>query len=222
MIITGLWHSRFLIRLESGYRIVTDPFDPSCGYPVGAVTADAVLVSHHHHDHDAVDTLSGNPQVIDYAGEHTLTPDVKVFSVRTWHDDAQGAKRGGNLVHILQAEGLRVVHLGDLGHELTEEQAEAIGVPDVLMIPVGGFFTIDAKTAAGVVARLQPKVVLPMHFRTAYNAEWPIAPADEFLQLMGGGAEWPECLRITAADLECQPRLAVLQPKEDDALKGGC
>ncbi|MBQ3404999.1 MAG: MBL fold metallo-hydrolase, partial [Oscillospiraceae bacterium] len=101
-----------------------------------------------------------------------------------WHDDARGAKRGENTIHILQAEGLRVVHLGDLGHLLSEEQAASIGSPDLLMIPVGGFYTIDAKQAARTVEQLSPRIVVPMHFRGKGFGFDNIAPVKDFLKLV--------------------------------------
>lgn len=210
MIITCLGHAKFLIELENGQRIVTDPFDPSTGYPVGNVSADVVLVSHHHHDHDAVDTVRGWTQVIDTAGTHTLSPDVRVTGIPSFHDDAQGAKRGRNVMYLIEAEGLRVAHLGDLGHLPTQEQTAALGPVDVLMVPVGGFFTIDAAQARETCTLLSARVILPMHYRTEVNASWPIQPVDAFLQLFPQPAETVTQLRIAKGDLSCQPHVAVL------------
>ena len=111
MLIQHIGHAEFLITLESGFRIVTDPFDASVGYPIPSLEADGVLVSHHHHDHDAVDQIGGTPQVIDYAGLHTFAPDVKVTGILADHDDAGGSKRGKTLLFLLEAEGLRIAHL---------------------------------------------------------------------------------------------------------------
>ena len=105
---------------------------------------------------------------------------VTISSVPTYHDASQGKDRGRNTVFIIQAEGLRVVHLGDLGHPLDDEAVKAIGRPDVLMIPVGGHYTIDAKPAHDVIARLRPGVVIPMHYKTEVNAGWPITAIDAF------------------------------------------
>lgn len=210
MIFTCLGHAKFLIELENGHRIVTDPFDPSTGYAVGAVQADTVLVSHGHHDHSAVETVKGYTQVIDAPGVHTISPDIKVTGVAGFHDDVQGAKRGRNVMYLIEAEGMRVVHLGDLGHLLDEEQVEALGPVDVLMIPVGGFFTIDAETAREVCAQLKARVILPMHYRTAVNADWPIAPVEGFTALFAQQPETLTELRVVREDLACQPRVAVL------------
>ena len=210
MIFTCLGHAKFLIELENGHRIVTDPFDPSTGYEVGAVQADTVLVSHGHHDHSAVETVKGYTQVIDAAGEHTVAPDVKVTGVAGFHDNERGAKRGKNVMYLIEAEGMRVVHLGDLGHLLTEEQVEALAPVDVLMVPVGGFFTIDAETAREVCSQLKARVILPMHYRTKVNEGWPIAPVDGFTALFAKEAETLTELRVTREDLGCQPHVAVL------------
>ena len=128
MIISCIGHAKFLIELENGMRLVTDPYDESCGYPVTKVDADAVLVSHGHHDHSAVQTISGYTRVIDGPGVHTLAPDVTVTAVEAYHDDAQGAKRGRTLLFLIEAEGLRVAHLGDLGCPLSPTQQAALAL----------------------------------------------------------------------------------------------
>lgn len=212
MIISCIGHAEFLLEMDNGLRIVTDPYDDTCGYPVLPVKAEAVLVSHGHHDHNAVDNVQGASRIIDTAGEHTLAPDVKITAVPCFHDEAGGSKRGRNLMFLIQAEGLRVAHLGDLGHLPTEEQAAALAPVDVLMLPVGGFYTIDAATARETARLLQAQVILPMHYRTSANADWPIAPVEDFLALYGG-AERLNLLRVCKGDLDCQPAVAVLEPR---------
>ncbi|MBQ9252887.1 MAG: MBL fold metallo-hydrolase [Clostridia bacterium] len=212
MLIQHIGHAEFLITLESGFRVVTDPYDASTGYPVQKIEADGVLVSHHHHDHDAVENVTGHPQIIDYAGLHTFAPDVKVTGILADHDDAEGAKRGKTLLFLLEAEDLRVAHLGDLGCLLDADQLEALGQVDILMLPVGGFFTIDAAQAKEVIDQLDPRIVIPMHYKTEYNADWPIGPVEDFTglfdpaQVRKGG----QALRVTRGDLACQPRIVVL------------
>ena len=212
MLIRHIGHAEFLIETESGVRIVTDPYDAGCGYPLHRIAADVALVSHHHHDHDAVENLKGEPRIIDSAGEYTPEAKVRVTAVRGFHDDAGGSKRGETLLFLVEAEGLRIVHLGDLGCALNGEQLKILRNPDVLMIPVGGFYTIDALAARSVCSQLKARVVVPMHYRTEYNAGWPIAPVDGFLTLFPWEAERVDLLRVTKADLDCQPRLVILKP----------
>ena len=211
MLIKHIGHAEFLIETEGGVRIVTDPYDAGCGYPLRKVTADVALVSHHHHDHDAVENLKGEPRIIDAAGEYTPESGVKITALRGFHDDAGGSKRGETLLFLIEAEGLRIVHLGDLGCALDTEQIKALKDPDVLMIPVGGFFTIAAAQAKETAARLGARIILPMHYKTEYNSDWPITGAEDFLSLYDPAeiCRGAEGLRITKADMECQPKIVV-------------
>lgn len=213
MIFTCIGHAKFLIELENGMRIVTDPYDVTCGYPVTPVPADVVLVSHGHHDHNAVETIPGNPRVIDQAGEYELGGGVTVTAVEAYHDEVQGAKRGRTLLFSVRAEGLNAVHLGDLGHLPTAEQCAKLAPADVLMVPVGGFFTIDAAAAKETAALLSARVILPMHYRTRVNADWPIAPAENFTSLFDTEAEELDLLRVAKGDMMCQPAVALLNPQ---------
>ena len=213
MIFTCIGHAKFLIELENGLRIVTDPYDASCGYPVTPVAADVVLVSHAHHDHSAVETIPGSPRIVAQAGEFDLGEGVTVTAVEAFHDEVQGAKRGKTLLFALHAEGLNVLHLGDLGHIPDQNMTEALGAADVLMLPVGGFYTIGAAEARETAKRFNARVILPMHYRTAANADWPIAPAEAFTALYDTPAEELELLRVTKEDLLCQPQVAVLRPQ---------
>ena len=213
MLFEHIGHAEFLITLENGFRIVTDPYDASCGIPIRTVEADGVLVSHHHHDHDAVENVTGHPQIIDFAGVHTFAPDVRVTAVLGDHDDAGGSKRGKTLLFLLEAEGLRVVHLGDVGTALTAEQLTVLSGADVLMIPVGGFFTIDAAQAKDMAEQLEARIILPMHYKTQYTADWPIEPVSRFTALFAPSQVRADgqALRVTKGDLECHPRVIVLE-----------
>ena len=213
MIIRHIGYAEFLMETESGMRIVTDPYGEGCGYPVQRMRADAVLVSHGHHDHNAVETLEGIQTVVDKAGEYTLAPGVKVTAIKGFHDDERGNKRGETLLFLLETEGLRIVHLGDLGCPLNEEQTEILSRPDILMIPVGGYYTIDGKTAAQTAKTLKARTVLPMHYRTRFNADWPISGPEAFLEAFSGETVRKdiEILRVTEKDLECQPSAAIFK-----------
>ena len=213
MLIEHIGHAEFLIETESGVRIVTDPYDAGCGYPLRKVTADIALVSHHHHDHDAVENLEGMPRIIDKAGNYTPESNVKITAVRAFHDDAGGSKRGETLLFLIETEGLRIVHLGDLGCALNDEQLMTLNRPDILMIPVGGFFTIDAKQAEETASKLGARMILPMHYRTPYNQDWPINGPELFLSLYDSAeiCRDAEALRVTAGDLECQPKIVLFK-----------
>ena len=211
MLIRHIGHAEFLLETESGLRVVTDPYDATCGYPIHPLQADIALVSHHHHDHDAVENLTGNPLVIDEAGSFLPAQDLRVTALRSFHDEVRGAKRGETLLFLIETEGLRLVHLGDMGTDLEEDQLETLKNPDVLMIPVGGFYTIDGNQAREIARKLQARIVLPMHYRTQYNQGWPITGPEPFLS---GWQEKEICrgaeaLRVTEGDMMCQPKVVL-------------
>lgn len=216
MLITWHGHSEFYLERADGFSLLTDPFDAHVGYPMHSYKADAVTVSHGHGDHNFVEKAEGNPAIIDQAGEWQIDPDVKVTAIPSFHDDVQGEKRGKNLIIKIEMEGLTLAHLGDLGVSLDEDQIRALGEIDILMIPVGGFYTIDAQTARQAVHALQPKMVIPMHFKNqGINEDWPISDGKDFLALMGAGNVEPmPILRVTKEDLSQQPPLALLKWKE--------
>ena len=212
MLITYHGHAEFMIELQDGFRIVTDPYDAHVGYEMKEHACDAVLVSHGHGDHNYTHKLTGAFARVDKEGAWHLGENVRVDALPSVHDEEGGAKRGKNLIMRLQAEGLTLVHLGDQGDDLTEQQRKQLGKVDILMIPVGGFYTIDAQKAKTLVEKLQPRVVIPMHYKTKVNADWPIADEKPFLQLMGQPDVQPmPLIRITKGDLAQQPQLAVLQ-----------
>ncbi len=160
MKITWLGHSCMKL-CENGYSVVCDPYKPGSvpGFELKDVSADAVFCSHEHADH------SGRQLVALRRGG---ARPFSVTAVPAWHDACGGAQRGPNVIRVFDSDfGVRAVHLGDLGEELTDDQISAIGTPDVLMIPVGGTFTIDAKQAKKLVSRLSPSIVIPMHYRGA-------------------------------------------------------
>lgn len=213
MIITCIAHAMFLMELDNGLRFVTDPVGEASGFPVSPVKADVALVSHHHHDHCALENVPG-AKVIETAGVHCPADGLRVTAVKSFHDDANGTKRGENLLFLIEAEGLRVAHLGDLGHLPTPAQREALGRVDVLLVPVGGFYTIDAAQARETAALLGAKIILPMHYRTEVNADWPITPVEAFTSQYPAVnvAEMP-LVRITRDDLKCHKPVIVLTPQ---------
>ncbi len=186
MTIEFVGHACFLITLASGKVIVMDPYRPNAfggalKYRALTRPADYVFVSHHHADHDGVKDVPGNPQVIQTPGEHR-TGDFVAVGLSTFHDTAKGKERGPNIVFAVDVEGLRVVHLGDLGHPLDSAQVQELRPVSVLLVPVGGHFTIDAETAWKIVEALKARVVIPMHYKTP-AVDFPIAGVETFLKI---------------------------------------
>lgn len=182
MLIKYLGHSAFLIKNKEGVRIITDPYSATRGIHYKPIdeNADIVTVSHEHWDHNAVDSVGGNPVVVRGEGKRNIRG-TTISGIPTFHDKKRGKERGKNTVFVLDTDGLRLCHLGDLGHKLDEEQISLIGSVDICLIPVGGYFTIDAKEAKEVIESIQPKVVIPMHFKTS-AIDFPIAGVEDFLK----------------------------------------
>ncbi len=211
MILKYMGHAFWTLTLESGLVIAFDPYGVFYEYPKRSVKADFCLVSHHHHDHDGLSSLQDGAVVIDEPGMHVLNDEAKVCGVATWHDDAEGQKRGPNTVFVVEAEGLRIAHAGDLGHVPTAKQLKQLGRVDVLLLPVGGYYTIDAETALDVCRLMQPQLVIPMHYRTAFDPEMTIGQVEDFLKLVHAEDTQMPLLRLTRADLSERPAVLTLQ-----------
>lgn len=184
MKLTYYGHSSFSLEAADGTRVILDPyrsgaFGGALRYGPIDEPADAVVASHTHDDHGATDTIPGEPQVFVHPTEAQVGP-WRIIGVDSCHDCEGGASRGKNTIIVLDDGDLRLVHLGDLGHLLDEATVEAIGSVDILLVPVGGHFTIDHTQAAAVVDSLAPRVVIPMHYKTA-QVDFPIGPVEPFL-----------------------------------------
>lgn len=175
-------HSSFRLTESTGTRIVTDPFDEKkVGISYRDVSGDIVTVSHKHFDHDAISAVAGDPTVIDKVGAVEIGG-VHIYGVMSYHDEKKGALRGKNIVFRFRMDGVEICHLGDIGEELTPMLAELIGSIHILMIPVGGRYTIDARQAKEYVDLLMPDVVIPMHYMMdGYRTEFD--ELDDFLDL---------------------------------------
>jgi L-ascorbate metabolism protein UlaG (beta-lactamase superfamily) len=216
MKIKFLGHATFLLTAADGTAVITDPYEPhgfggAIGHGPIQDRADIVTVSHDHADHNHARGVPGNPQVIQSVGEHAAKG-VSITGVPTHHDSSGGSQRGHNIVFVIAVDGVRVCHLGDLGHPLTQDQAKALGEVDVLLVPVGGTFTVDATGASAVVQALDPKIVIPMHFKTP-KVKLPLAPVDTFLagqsNVRRAGASEVEIARDT---LPAHREIIVLEP----------
>ncbi|TSC54155.1 MAG: hypothetical protein LiPW16_123 [Microgenomates group bacterium LiPW_16] len=183
MEITHLGHSSFKIRGKQA-SVVTDPFSPqTTGLKFPKVEADIVTISHSHDDHNQAELVGGSPQIFSGPGEYEAKG-VKILGVATFHDSSAGSERGQNTVYQIKMDGLTLIHLGDLGHKLETEEVEALNGVDILLVPVGGVYTLDGKGAAQVVGQLEPRVVIPMHYKVP-NLAFELEPVDKFLKEMG-------------------------------------
>ncbi|HEX3010533.1 MAG TPA: MBL fold metallo-hydrolase [Syntrophomonadaceae bacterium] len=206
MKIKWLGHACFYI--ETGYtKVVTDPFDKKVGYPMTAPEANLVTVSHQHWDHCAVDTVGGSPDIIKEAGIYQYH-DITVKGIPSFHDPNSGNDRGPNIIFSLQTEGINLVHLGDLGHIPDQAQVKAIGSVDILLIPVGGKFTIDAREAFTTVEMLNPRIVIPMHYKTPHLT-FELAPVEVFTSQFNLVVKKP-FLELEGQDLKSGTKVIVL------------
>jgi len=194
-----LGHASFLITSEAGVKIITDPYHTGAGINYGEIreAADIVVMTHDHPDHSNLAAVKGKPQVVKGIGAQEVKG-ISFKGIAAHHDDARGSQRGPNTIFCFTVDGVRLCHLGDLGHQLSEEQADDIGELDVLMIPVGGFYTIDPAEANQVSDRLKPRAVIPMHYSTD-KCVYPISGVEQFL------AGKANVKRMDASEVEFKP-----------------
>lgn len=215
MEITYLGHSSFLIRTQKA-TLVTDPFDSSIGISFPTVSTDIVTVSHGHSDHNNSAAVGGNPIVFDLPGEYEKQ-EVRITGIPTYHDKNQGKLRGKNTMFKIDAEGISILHCGDLGHALDNELQEEIGTVDILMVPCGGTHTISAEEATKITRDIGPLLVIPMHFshkKLDQERFGELTPVDDFLAKLGAmGAEPVKKLKISASELEGENmKVVVMEP----------
>lgn len=198
MKVKWLGHASFLVASESGIKIITDPYPQGSGLSYSQINeaADIVTMSHDHFDHNNVTSVPGNPQVITGSGLKSIKG-VQFRGIASHHDQSQGKERGANTIFCFSVDGIKVCHLGDLGHRLNQEQIAEIGSIDVLFIPIGGVFTIDSKLAGTVVDDLKPKIAMPMHYKTA-KCDWPLNTVDDFV------ADKKNVRRLNSSEIEIE------------------
>ena len=208
-----IWYGQACFKLKGkNAAVLIDPFDPEfTGLKLPKeLDADIVLKSHDHKDHSNIGAVSGNPMVFQGPGEYEVKG-VVISGVASYHDNSKGAERGLNTIYIITIDGLNVVHLGDLGQtDLTEEQVQVIDA-DILLVPVGAIYTIDAKGAASIISQLEPKIIIPMHYGGIEGLKFPLDPVEKFLKEMGAEGVVPQPkLSITKEKLPEEPMVVVL------------
>ncbi|MBW9150033.1 MBL fold metallo-hydrolase [Clostridium sp. CM028] len=182
MKITWLGHSCFLLEDSKGVKLLTDPFDDTLGYDIYKGSPDIVTISHQHFDHNYIKELTGNYKIIDKIGISTLH-DISIKGTPSYHDKNKGAKRGDNIIFTFRMDGYSLCHLGDLGHTLSNDDISSLGDVDILFIPVGGNYTIDGKEASEVTKKINPKIVIPMHYKTS-RLSLPLEGVETYLMHM--------------------------------------
>ena len=217
-----IWHGQscfqIIIARNKGEQVslLIDPFDASIGLRAPSLSADILLISHSHPDHSNKKAARGNPFLIEGPGEYEIK-EVFIQGIPSFHDDKEGKERGLNTIYTIEAEEMRLCHLGDLGQkELSDDQLEKIGDIDILMIPVGGMTTISAKEAAKIISEIEPRVVIPMHYhlpklRTVGGRK--LEGVDKFLKEMGRkSTEAQPKLLVKKKDLPEETKIVVLKP----------
>jgi L-ascorbate metabolism protein UlaG (beta-lactamase superfamily) len=184
------WHGQSLFQItttpekNSQVNIIIDPFDKSIGLRKPKLEADILLVTHQHQDHNNIEIVNGNPFLIKGPGEYEIK-NVFIQGISSFHDDSEGKELGKNTIYIIESEDINICHLGDLGQkELTEKQLERVGDVDILMIPIGGKYTISAKEAFKIVSQIEPKIIIPMHYAIP-KLKIKLDPLNKFLSLFG-------------------------------------
>lgn len=202
MILTWFGQSCFKIQDKQGSEgitLVTDPFDKSLGLKVPNFEADIITVSHAHSDHNNVKALRGNPYIINCAGEYDVKG-VSIQGVSSYHDEKEGKERGENIIYRLLVDSISIVHLGDIGHILDNKQLEILSGADILLIPVGGKYTLNAKKAVEVISQIEPRIAIPMHYKIK-NLKVDLDGVDKFTKELGIVPKTEEKLKISKKDL---------------------
>jgi len=205
------WYGRACFRLKGREAtVITDPCPPATGFVAGKHEVDLLTLSHAHADHAYTRSITAG-MTLTRPGEYEYH-DLLVTGVKTWHDGSEGSERGENVVFAVEVDGVHICHLGDLGHLLTDEQLSELGPIDVLLVPAGGNFTISPAEAAAVVAQIEPKIVIPMHF-AAEGASADLLGPETFLhELATEPIRQPKAL-VTATSLPDETQVVLLEAR---------
>lgn len=213
MKLTYIGHACFRLTAADGTTVITDPYDASVGCRMMPLCADMITMSHGHHDHCETSMIEGDPVIL-RGTEWAQVGSVSAAAAASWHDDANGTKRGPNTIRIFTVDGMKIVHMGDQGCMPDEESLAAISHADVLLMPVGGFFTAELDTVMEILEKAAPRCVVPMHFKTR-RCGYPIAGVAPFLHAMGMMDAVPQ--REMELTPETVPQGVVLmQPEADE------
>ncbi len=213
------WHGQSCFQINvnpknnSKINIVIDPFDENIGLRVPSLEADILLITHNHPDHNNIKAVKGSPFIIDGPGEYDIKG-VYIQGFPAFHDASQGEERGKITIYTIEAEEIKLCHLGDLGQkELTEGQLEKIGDIDVLMIPIGGIYTINATEAMKIMSQIEPKIIIPMHYQIP-KLKLKLEGLDKFLKSLGIKTLEPlNKLSVKKKDIaEGEAKIIVLNP----------
>jgi L-ascorbate metabolism protein UlaG (beta-lactamase superfamily) len=207
-----MWLGYSCFRLKGkNTTVVTDPYPPGLGYTLDKTTAQVITLSHRHANHSFVEAISGEPRQVFRPGEYEIAGTL-IIGISTFHDAENGARSGKNTVFVIEIDDVTICHLGDLGHPLNSKQVEELGNIDVLLVPVGGGNTIGAGQAAGIVRAMEPKIVIPMHYKTPALLK-ELDPVDKFLKEMGINEAVPQPkLTVSKSGLPLATQVVLLNP----------
>ncbi len=216
MEITYLGHASFKLKGKSG-TVITDPYEKMVGFSFPSTTADIVTVSHAHPDHNNAEAIKPagtreKPFIINASGEYEVSG-ISIFGYPSFHDEADGKERGSNIVYTIVIDGVTIVHLGDLGHELSDSFIEKLGNVDVLLCPVGGHYTINSKVAVNLIQEVEPSYIIPMHFKTDGHDEKTFGMLEtlaDFQKAFGVTVEPVKSLTVNAGTMPEQTTMVVL------------
>ncbi|HUT96006.1 MAG TPA: MBL fold metallo-hydrolase [Candidatus Paceibacterota bacterium] len=211
------WHGqscfKLLVKSNNGGKItiLIDPFDKETGLNPPRGGADIVLITHNHHDHNNLKTVSGTPFVINGPGEYD-TKGVPIKGIYSYHDNSEGSENGVNTIYVIEAENMQICHLGDLGQkELTDEQLDKMGEIDILMVPVGGTWTIDGEGAVKIINQIEPSIAIPMHYKIP-GINIKLEKVDDFLKEIGVQQEIVDEFDVKKLDLGEDMKVVVMKP----------
>lgn len=207
------WYGQSCFKIEGKENsLIIDPYDPSIGLTLPKkLSSDILLITHEHYDHNYKQGIEGKPFIIDSAGEYELAG-ATITGIPAFHDKKNGEERGKVTLYIIEFEGIKICHLGDIGHDLSDDEIDKLGTVDILMIPVGGIFTISGDEAAKIIGEIDPKIVIPMHYKIP-KLSINLEPIDKFSKKFESKTEEQDKLKIKAKDLPQELKVIKLKPQ---------